>query len=147
MADRPPPGELEERRARASAPAGGGEAEEPALVVWDADVPLARATSPLADVRAYRFGVDDPAAAFAAVVREKAPGARQVGFDGASRAVPHALGASLGTAIAPARLVDCSALLAEARASSRPSSSTASAVPGSMPRRACARPGSTRARA
>lgn len=91
------------------------ESEEPALVVWDADVPLARATSPLADVRAYRFGVDDPAAAFAAALREKAPGSRRVGFDGASRAVPHALGTSLGAAIAPARLVDCSALLAEAR--------------------------------
>jgi Xaa-Pro dipeptidase len=91
------------------------ETEEPALVVWDADVPLARATSPLEDVRAYRFGVDDPSASFAAVLAEKAPGARRVGFDGASRAVPHSLGVALGAAVAPARLVDCSALLAEAR--------------------------------
>ena len=91
------------------------EAVEPALVVWDADVPLARATSTLEDVRAYRFGVEDPALAFADVVREKAPGAQRVGFDGASRAVPHALGEALGAAFAPARLVDCSALLAGAR--------------------------------
>ena len=89
--------------------------EEPTLVVWDADLPLARDTSTIEDIRGYRFGVDDPAAAFAAVVAEKAPGARRVGFDSASRAVPHALGTALGRAVAPARLVDCSALLAEAR--------------------------------
>jgi Xaa-Pro aminopeptidase len=86
-----------------------------ALVVWDADVPLARETSPLEDVRSYRFGVDDPAAAFADVVRELAPRAERVGFDGASRAVPHAFGEALGEALAPTRLTDCSQLLAEVR--------------------------------
>ena len=87
----------------------------PALVVWDADLPLARVTSAIEDIRSYRFGVDDPAATFAAVVAEKAPGAHRIGFDGASRAVPHALGTALGAAVAPAELVDCSALLADAR--------------------------------
>lgn len=91
------------------------EAVEPTLVVWDADLPLARDTSTIEDIRGYRFGVDGAAAAFAAVVAEKAPGARQVGFDGASRAVPHALGTAVGKAVAPAHLVDSSALLAEAR--------------------------------
>jgi Xaa-Pro dipeptidase len=89
--------------------------EEPTLVVWDADLPLARDTSTIEDIRPYRFGVDDPAAAFAAVVAEQAPGARKVGFDGASRAVPHTHGTALGKAVAPAQLVDCSALLADAR--------------------------------
>lgn len=89
--------------------------EDPTLVVWDADLPLARDTSTIEDIRSYRFGVEDPAAAFAVVVGEKAPGAQQVGFDGASRAVPHALGIALGKAVAPTQLVDCSTLLAEAR--------------------------------
>ena len=90
------------------------EAEEPALVVWDADIPLARATSALADVRAYRFGVDDPAAAFAAVVREKHPARTGRLRRSLARGAAHARGA-LGAAIAPAQLVDCSALLAGAR--------------------------------
>ena len=90
-------------------------AEQAVLVVWDADLPLARATSSLADIRPYRFGVDDPASAFAAVAREVAPRAERIGFDAASRAVPHTFGAALGEALAPARLVDCSSLLADAR--------------------------------
>jgi Xaa-Pro aminopeptidase len=85
------------------------------LVVWDADGPHARATSTIEDVRPYRFGVDDPAAAFAAVVSEQVPGAQRVGFDGATRTVPHAFGVALARALAPARLVDCTALLAGAR--------------------------------
>ncbi len=90
-------------------------AEHAVLVVWDADLPLAQATSVLADIRPYRFGVDDPASAFAAVVREVAPDGERIGFDGASRAVPHTFGAALGEALAPERLVDCSSLLADAR--------------------------------
>jgi Xaa-Pro dipeptidase len=96
------------------------EGAEPTLVVWDADTPLARATSTIADIRAYRFGVDDPALAIATVVRERCPRAQLVGFDGSSRAVPHAFGAALGEAIIPARLADCSALLADARAVKSP---------------------------
>ena len=118
---------------------------EPALVVWDADVPLARATSLLEDVRAYRFGVDDSALAFAEVVREKAPGARRVGFDGASRAVPHALGTALGTAVAPPGWSTAARSSPGRARSSRPSSSTASAALGGMRTRACTPPGSMRA--
>ena len=94
--------------------------EDGALVVWDADLPLARATSAVETIHSYRFGVDDPAAAFAAVVGEQAPGAQRVGFDAASRATPHALGAALAQALAPVHVVDCTALLAEARAVKSP---------------------------
>jgi Xaa-Pro aminopeptidase len=93
-------------------------AEGPAdavLVVWDADLPLARATSAVEEIRSYRFGVDDPAAAFSAVVHELAPGAQRVGFDASSRATPHAFGSALARALAPAQLVDCTSMLAEAR--------------------------------
>jgi Xaa-Pro aminopeptidase len=86
-----------------------------ALVVWDADMPLARATAIVEQIHGYRFGVDDPVEAFRAALDACAPGADVVGFDAASRAVPHTLGSALVAALEPARCVDCSALLADAR--------------------------------
>src|SRR5207247_2176970 len=80
------------------------------LVVWDADAPLARATAIVEQISGYRFGVDDPVEAFRAALDACAPNAGVVGFDAASRAVPHALGSALVAALAPARCVDCSAL-------------------------------------
>ena len=91
------------------------ETQEPTLIVWDADIALARDSSVLDDIRDYRFGVDDPVMAFMQVLGEKAPNARRVGIDGSSRAVPHTLGAALSAAVAPASLVDCSTLLGDAR--------------------------------
>lgn len=85
------------------------------LVVWDADLPLARETSVVADIRTYRFGVDDPVETFAAVLAECVPGARRVGLDSSSRAMPHALGSALVDRIGATRCVDCSAALADAR--------------------------------
>ena len=85
---------------------------ETTLVMWDADEPIARETAAVDRIRGYRFGVDDPVEAF----RDALPsGAEVVGFDAGSRAVPHALGARLVEALAPARCIDCSALLADAR--------------------------------
>jgi Xaa-Pro dipeptidase len=85
------------------------------LVVWDADVPLARTTAIVEEIRAYRFGVDDPIAAFRGGLDACAPGVEVIGIDAASRAVPHAFGVELVEGLAPTRCVDCSALLAEAR--------------------------------
>jgi Xaa-Pro aminopeptidase len=92
-----------------------GDDRQMVLVVWDADAPLARATAIVDQIYGYRFGVDDPAEAFRAALDACAPSAEVVGFDAASRAVPHALGSVLVAALAPARCVDCSALLANAR--------------------------------
>jgi len=86
-----------------------------ALVVWDADAPLARATATVEQIYAYRFGVDDPVEAFRAALAACAPRAEVVGFDAASRAVPHTLGNALVATLAPARCMDCSGLLADAR--------------------------------
>jgi len=91
------------------------EADDPTLVVWDAEVPLAHDGTVVGDIREYRFGVDDPVAVFAEVVAQKVPRARRVGFDGSSRAVPHTLGDALSTAVAPATLIDCFTLLCDAR--------------------------------
>ena len=85
------------------------------LQVWDADAPLARATATVEPIYGYRFGVDDPVQAFRAALDACAPGAEIVGFDAASRAVPHTLGSALVAALAPAQCVDCSGLLADAR--------------------------------
>ncbi len=85
------------------------------LVVWDADVPLARASAIVEEIQGYRFGVDDPIAAFRAGLDVCAPGVEVIVFDAASRAVPHAFGVALVEGLAPARCVDCSTLLAEAR--------------------------------
>jgi Xaa-Pro dipeptidase len=90
-------------------------AEQPTLIVWDADIALARDGSVIEDIRVYRFGVDDPVAAFTAVLAEKVPHARRVGFDGSSRAVPHSLGEALSAAVGPASLVNCFTLLCDAR--------------------------------
>src|SRR5207249_6060326 len=59
------------------------------LVVWDADEPLARATAMVEEVYGYRFGVDDPTAAFRAALDACAPSAEGVGFAAPSRAVSH----------------------------------------------------------
>src|SRR5215471_12158130 len=85
------------------------------LVVWDADEPLARATSNVGRIQGYRFGVDDPVGSVRAAVDECAPGAQVVGFDAGSRAVPHSVGVALTASLAPAQCVDCSALLADSR--------------------------------
>ena len=85
------------------------------LVVWDADEPLARATAVVEHLHGYRFGVDDPVKAFREALGTCAPRAAVVGIDAASRAVPHVLGTALVAGLAPARCVDCSALLADAR--------------------------------
>ena len=69
---------------------------EMALVVWDADAPLARATAIAEETyQGYRFGVDDPVEAFRVALAAHAPRAEVVGFDSASRAVPHTLGSAL----------------------------------------------------
>ena len=72
---------------------------ETTLVMWDADEPLARETATVERIRSYRFGVDDPVDS----IHAELGGAAVVGFDGASRAVPHELGRRLAEALAPAR--------------------------------------------
>src|SRR5262249_43698504 len=65
---------------------------EPVLVIWDADAPLARQTNFLADVRTFRFGVDQPATLFAQVASSISPGPTRIGIDLSSRAIPFAFG-------------------------------------------------------
>src|SRR5215470_17416495 len=64
----------------------------PVLVVWDADAPLARETSILADVRTFRFGVDEPTTLFAELASSMVPGRTGIGIDLSGRAIPFGFG-------------------------------------------------------
>ena len=94
--------------------------DEPSLVVWDADVALASETSLVRDIQTYMFGVDEPAAIFARVVKEKAPNARRVALDLSSQAVSHGFGRALATALPSVEWIDCTVDLARLRAVKSP---------------------------
>jgi len=67
----------------------------PALVVWDADVAIARQTSLVSDVRTYRFGVDEPADVIAAAAQDLAGSSATLGADLSHHTVSHAFATTL----------------------------------------------------
>lgn len=93
----------------------GNRNKPPSLVMWDADVPLGKATANIEHIESYRFGVDDPVRSFRLALDASVPDAKIVGFDAGSRAVPYTLGTALVEALSPANCIDCSAILADAR--------------------------------
>jgi len=92
----------------------------PVMVVWDADAALTRDTSTVEDIRTFRFGVDDPAALFVETLRRLAPGARRVGIDLSSRAVPFAFGQALSAGLSDCVCEDIGPALARLRAVKSP---------------------------
>lgn len=90
------------------------------LVVWDADVAIAEATTFVPDVRTYMFGVDEPPWLIADVVREKSPKALRVAVDCSTQAVNHGLGLALQAALEPATLIDATNELARLRSVKSP---------------------------
>jgi len=108
---------------------------EPVLIVWDADAPLARQTSVLADVRTFRFGVDEPATLFAQVASGVSPGLTRIGIDLSSRAIPFAFGNALSRALAGRDLVDITPDLARLRAVKSPAEIELMRIAGSYGRR------------
>lgn len=87
----------------------------PAFVVWDADVAIARDSSNVADLRTFRFGVDEPARLFVEVAQELGAPARRVGIDLGSRAVPYGFGRELAGHLAGSDIVDITPALARLR--------------------------------
>lgn len=77
----------------------------------DTDVPLAYESSWLEDVRSYRLACDDVPELFAAVAREKGARCGKVAVETQSYAIPYSLGLAIGRALAPAEIVDGTALL------------------------------------
>ena len=94
--------------------------DEPSLVVWDADMAIARDTSLVRDIRTYMFGVDEPAVVFARLVGEKAPNARRVALDLSSQAVSHGFGRALAKALPSVEWIDCTVDLVRLRAVKSP---------------------------
>ena len=88
---------------------------EPTLVVRDVDLALPRETSWVADVRSYHLFSEDVAARIAAVAREKGLRGGKVAIETQSYALPFALGQALAEALAPAAIVDATAMLGAVR--------------------------------
>ena len=92
---------------------GGG---EPTLVVRNTDLPLARESSWIRDVRTYRLHVDDVAALFASVAQEKGlKGNSRVGIELGCNMLSHPMALAITKALAPATPVDAGAILGAPR--------------------------------
>ena len=94
--------------------------EAPILVVWDADVAIARQTSLVEEIWTYRFGVDEPQDRFVEAAAHLSPGFTQLGVDLSSHALPYAFGAELVAKLAGIEIVDFAPDLARMRAVKTP---------------------------
>jgi Xaa-Pro aminopeptidase len=88
---------------------------EPTLVLRDVDLPLARETAWVGDLRAYRLVDDDPAGLIAEVAREKGLRDGRVAVESQSYALTHGFGLALAEALAPAEIGDATTLLGDLR--------------------------------
>ncbi|MEX1109726.1 MAG: Xaa-Pro peptidase family protein [Dongiaceae bacterium] len=89
---------------------------EPTLVLRNTDRPLARESSWIGDIRTYKLHVDDVAALYAQVAREKGlAGNGTVGIELGSSVLTHPMALAIGHALAPAKIVDANAILGAAR--------------------------------
>ena len=119
----------------------------PAILVWDADVAIARQTSLVDDIRTYRFGVDEPSSLMAAVAAEKTTGLRRIGVDFGSPIVSYAFGTELVAKLEGVEVVDLTLDLAKMRSIKEPEELALMRVAGDYARkglvaaRAHARPG------
>ncbi len=94
----------------------GIEDDAPTLVLRNVDLPLARETSRVADIRSYHLHRDDVPALIAGIVADKRVGRTgRIAIETQSYALTHALGLGLAKALAPAALVDATELLGELR--------------------------------
>src|SRR5215813_867528 len=100
----------------------GIEEDAPTLVLRNVDLPLARETSWVADIRTYHLHRDDVPALIAGVVAEKRIGRPgRIAIETQSYALTHALGLGLAKALAPIALTDATQLLGELRVVKSPS--------------------------
>jgi Xaa-Pro aminopeptidase len=90
--------------------------DAPTLVVRNVDLPLARETSWVEDVRTYHLHRDDVPALIAGIVAGKRiGGGNRIAMETQSYALTHALGLALSEALAPISIVDATELLGELR--------------------------------
>ena len=79
--------------------------DAPTLIVRNVDLPLARETSWVADIRTYHLHAEDFGALVAKVLAEKGVKGGRVGVEFQTYALPFSMGRSLAAALAPAELV------------------------------------------
>ena len=92
---------------------GGG--DEPTLVLRNVDLPLARETSWIQDIRTYHLHADDYGQMIADVLAEKGVTSGRIGIETQSYALPHALGADLSATLGAMEIVDATEILGDLR--------------------------------
>ena len=85
--------------------------DEPTIVLRDTDLSLAYESTWVRDIRPYRLMFDNIAATIAAVAKEKGLGGGKVAIETQTYALPHSLGLALTEALAPAVIVDSTAMM------------------------------------
>ena len=85
--------------------------DEPTIILRDTDLSLALESSWVRDLRCYRLMFDDIPAMMAAIAREKGLRGGKVAIETQSYALTYALGQALAMALAPAQIVDATALM------------------------------------
>jgi Xaa-Pro aminopeptidase len=94
----------------------GTSEDAPTLVVRNIDLPLARETSWVEDIRTYHLHRDDVPALVAGIVADKHIGrGNRIAVETQSYALSHALGLALAKALSPTSIVDATELLGELR--------------------------------
>lgn len=89
--------------------------DEPTLILRNVDLPLARETTWVTDLRSYHLHSDDVPDLVRQVLREKGVQGGGLGIEAQSYVLPHAFGQTLAVAVAPAALVDATELLGDLR--------------------------------
>ena len=89
--------------------------DAPTLILRNVDIPLARETSWVEDIRTYQLHEDDYGQLVADVLAEKGVTSGRVGIETQSYALPHALGIELSTALGGMEIVDATELLGDLR--------------------------------
>jgi Xaa-Pro dipeptidase len=88
--------------------------DDPTLIVRDADLPLARETTWMRDVRSYHLGRDDPVTLIAAAVEERTSGG-VCAIELESRALPPAVACALVKVLRPRKVIDASGVMGALR--------------------------------
>ena len=92
---------------------GGDDA--PTLILRNVDLPLARETSWVEDIRTYHMHADDYGQMVRDVLGKKGVTQGRIGIELQSYALPHALGAHLAAALTPMEIADATELLGDLR--------------------------------